>query len=144
MTFEEKEKMLRKALFQQAEKCDEVWEQKEGGEGVVITEQQVRAAFRSMGGMKAPGKDEIIVNAVKETMDILGERLKETYQVAINNGQHPERWKTAIAAIIPKPGKTDYTSPKSYRPVPLLNTIGKGLEKIVANKVTAAAEKDGV
>ena len=40
-----------------------------------------------------------------------------------------------------KPGKEDYTIPKAYRPIALLNTLGKTLESIVAKKITYLAEK---
>jgi hypothetical protein len=34
--------------------------------------------------------------------------------------------------IIPKPGKSDYTVAKAYRPISLLECCGKLLEKVVA------------
>ncbi|KAL0632055.1 hypothetical protein Q9L58_009086 [Maublancomyces gigas] len=84
--FEEKEELLRKVLFQEETKTDEQHERWEKRERVEISEQQVRQAFRKMGGLKAPGKDEIVVKAIKETMEIIGERLREIYQLAVNCG----------------------------------------------------------
>jgi Reverse transcriptase (RNA-dependent DNA polymerase) len=37
--------------------------------------------------------------------------------------------------VIPKPNKPDYSAPKAYRPISLLECIGKLLEKIVAKRV---------
>ena len=37
-------------------------------------------------------------------------------------------------------GKTDYTTPKAYRPIALLNTIGKALESIIAEKIAFLTE----
>lgn len=74
-------------------------------------------------------------------MDILVERLSETYETSLNNGNHPKEWRRAIGAIIPKPKKQDYTSVKSYRPVSLLSTLGKGLEKIVSERITKVVEE---
>jgi hypothetical protein len=34
-----------------------------------------------------------------------------------------------------------YTQPKSYRPIALLNTVGKALEKIMATRISFAAEE---
>ena len=33
--------------------------------------------------------------------------------------------------FIPKPGKEDYSSPKSYRPITLTSFVLKGLERIM-------------
>lgn len=142
VTFAEKEEMLRATLFQHETADDEEWTRKRKGERVEMTIEQVRKAFKNMGGLKAPGKDEIVVKAIKERMEVIGERLREVYQLSLNKGRHPTQWKTAIAAIIPKPGKTDYTKPANYRPVSLLNTMGKGLEKIAAEIITEKAESD--
>lgn len=40
-----------------------------------------------------------------------------------------------------KPQKDDYTKLKAYRPIALLNTLGKLLEKVAAEKITKAAEE---
>jgi len=37
----------------------------------------------------------------------------------------PKHFKESISVIIPKPGKPSYSTPKSFRPIVLLNTIGK-------------------
>lgn len=44
--------------------------------------------------------------------------------------------------IIPKPGKPDYSIPKAYRPVSLLNCLGKTVEKIMATRMAFLAEKN--
>ena len=40
-----------------------------------------------------------------------------------------------IIIIIPKPGKPDYSLPKAYRLISLLECVGKLLEKIVASRI---------
>ena len=49
-------------------------------------------------------------------------------------------WRDATTAVIPKPKKPDYTAPKAYRPVALLNCLGKTLEKIMARRLGFMAE----
>jgi hypothetical protein len=39
-----------------------------------------------------------------------------------------------------KPGKPDYSNPKSYRPIALLSTIGKALESVVASRLSYLVE----
>ena len=47
-------------------------------------------------------------------------------------GYHPLRWRETIACIIPKLNRTDYTLPKNFRPISLLECLGKLLEKVIA------------
>ena len=42
--------------------------------------------------------------------------------------------------VLRKPGKPDYSDPAAYRPIALLNTIGKVLEAIVARRISDLAE----
>lgn len=37
--------------------------------------------------------------------------------------------------IIPKPGKATYSTPKLFRPIALLNTTGKLIEKLISNRI---------
>jgi hypothetical protein len=46
-----------------------------------------------------------------------------------------------VYSTIVKPGKKGRTKVKAYRPIPLLNTLGKGLEAAIAQKITFAVEK---
>ena len=42
--------------------------------------------------------------------------------------------------MLRKPSKPDYTDPKAYRPIALLNTLGKALEAIIVKRVRYLAE----
>jgi hypothetical protein len=57
--------------------------------------------------------------------------LQTLFKACLCIGHHPREWKSAMIAIIPKLGKEDYSLPKSYCPVALLNCLGKLLEKII-------------
>jgi hypothetical protein len=46
----------------------------------------------------------------------------------------PTQWKETKIIMLPKPGK-DHTSPLSYRPISLLNSLGKLLEKIIMKRL---------
>jgi hypothetical protein len=58
-------------------------------------------------------------------------------------GHLPARWREAKIIVIPKPEKPDYTIPKAYRPISLLQTISKGLERIVAQRFLEYLERTG-
>lgn len=142
VSFEQKEELQRERLFPTPVEDNGGPREGNGNKRTVMCEAMIQRVFKAIGNFKAPGEDEIAVKAVKETMEEMKERIQETYQTATDQGRHPGKWKTAIAAIIPKPGKTDYGSVNSYRPVALLNVLGKGLEKMMAVAITERAEKD--
>ena len=56
------------------------------------------------------------------------------YSALIQHGYHPLCWQQATGAIMKKPNKPDYTAPKAYRIIALLNCLGKISEKIIATR----------
>ncbi|MBW0532779.1 hypothetical protein O181_072494 [Austropuccinia psidii MF-1] len=50
-------------------------------------------------------------------------------------GPYPSNWKESQTAIIRKSAKDDYTNPRAYRPIALLRTLGKLLEKVINNQL---------
>lgn len=46
--------------------------------------------------------------------------------------------------VLRKPGKPDYSVPGAYRPISLLNTLGKLLEAVVARRLSYLTEKHGL
>ena len=63
------------------------------------------------------------------------------FQVYLDLGYHPRRFKEANTIILKKPKKADYSEPKSYRPIALLDTIGKALETVISKRLSAIAEQ---
>lgn len=66
------------------------------------------------------------------------------FDACIVHEVHPRFFKESHTVVIPKPGKPDYTKAKAYRPIVLLNCLGKLLEKIVARRMQFDAQKFGV
>ena len=46
-----------------------------------------------------------------------------------------EPWKEAVVVVLRKPGKDDYTLPKSYRPIGLLSVLGKVLKRMMVRRI---------
>jgi hypothetical protein len=46
--------------------------------------------------------------------------------------------------MLKKPGKKDYSDPSAYRPITLLNTLGKTLEAVIASRIRETAEAYGL
>ena len=53
----------------------------------------------------------------------------------INLGHWPYYFKMSLSIIIPKPNKVLYDSTKTFRPIVLLNTLGKLIEKAISNRL---------
>lgn len=56
-------------------------------------------------------------------------------------GYYPSHFKTSVTVVLRKPaGERDYTQAKSYRPIAILNTIGKIFETIMAQRLSYMTE----
>ncbi|KXN81998.1 hypothetical protein AN958_03206 [Leucoagaricus sp. SymC.cos] len=59
-------------------------------------------------------------------------------------GCWPSHFKESVSMIILKPGKLSYSTPKSFRPIMLLNTLGKLVEKMLSAHLQFDSVKFGV
>jgi hypothetical protein len=105
-----------------------------------ITSSEIEKAVRRAAPNKAPGTDNITNDILHQTLDILLPHLYKLFNACLQQGYCPKHFKEVITVVLRKPGKDDYTQPKSYRPIALLNTLGKALEAVVANRLTYLAD----
>ena len=105
-----------------------------------ITPAEIERAIRMASPNKAAGTDEITNNIIQTTMEIILPYLHKLFNACLRLGYHPRHFKESITVVLRKPGKDDYTQPKSYRPIALLNTLGKILEAVVANRLSYLAD----
>ncbi|KAI1005137.1 hypothetical protein K3495_g3081 [Podosphaera aphanis] len=78
-------------------------------------------------GDKAPGPDGIPNRLLKQCKRILSKPLAELFNACLSLEYHPKGFKESITV--------------AYRPIALLNTMGKLLEKLIANRISKAAEE---
>jgi ribonuclease HI len=103
--------------------------------------------YRSLSTAKpstAPGEDGLPMLVWKRLWDYLGSIITKIFTVSIELGYHPQRWRCAQIVVLRKPGKPDYSQPGAYRPISLLNTLGKLLEAVVARRLSFYAEHYGL
>ena len=96
-----------------------------------ITTAKVRSAMRSFGSKRAPGPDGFKPIILKNLDEKSVAFLTETYKLSVLRGQIPLKWRQMNVTFIPKPGKSDYASPKAYRPITLSSFVLKGLERLM-------------
>jgi hypothetical protein len=82
---------------------------------------------------KAPGPTRIVSDALKIGRGILNSPLERLFTACLRFSIHPGIFQAAITKAILKDGK-DPSDPKSYRPVALLCSLGKILDRIMANR----------
>jgi ribonuclease HI len=87
----------------------------------------------------SPGTDRSTVRLLRACWAQVGELIRRIFQRCLELNYFPAQWKLAEVAMIPKVGKTDRTSPRSWRPIALLSCIGKGLERTVARRIAWTA-----
>ena len=64
-------------------------------------------------------------------------------QKSWTRGVIPEAFKLDPKIMLPKPGKSEYNSARSYRPITLESTIGKVMERVVCKRLVWKLEVEG-
>lgn len=99
-------------------------------------------ALRRVHGSSA-GPDDIGYPLLKN-LPLIGKTiLLKIYNNIWKKGQLPESWKEGLVIPIPKPNK-DKNNADSFRPITLLNCIGKTLEKMVNRRLVSLLESKGL
>lgn len=100
----------------------------------VIEVAEVHQIIKSMKPFKSPGPDTIQNVLLKQLPNSAIDWLTNTINFCFKHSYWPAAFKTAKVIPIPKAGKSP-SDPHSYRPISLLNVLGKILEKIVQKKL---------
>jgi hypothetical protein len=105
-----------------------------------ITADEVNSVIAKVKPNTAPGLDEITNRILKLSADQLTPVLVGLFNGCLAQGYCPQNFWESKTIALRKPGKDDYSVPKAWRPITLLNTLGKLLEAIIAARLSQAAE----
>ncbi|QRV96409.1 Reverse transcriptase (RNA-dependent DNA polymerase) [Ceratobasidium sp. AG-Ba] len=108
-----------------------------------LTALDVRSVILDMKPHKAPGPDGLPASVYIEGVDLLTPFLHRVFLASLTEGIYPTDWRHSRTVVLRKPGKPDYTVAKAYRPIALLNVIGKILSSCVARRLNLLAERYG-
>lgn len=97
----------------------------------MVTREKVRWAIKSFSPYKSPGPDGIYPVLLQEGFEVLEDYIRVIYRACIATGYMPVKWRIAKVVFLPKPGKSEYDNPKSFRTISLTSFLLKGLEKLV-------------
>ena len=106
-----------------------------------ITQGEVLTAVKNMKANTASGPDKIHPRFIKNLGPMAIEELRYIYQTIWRKGDIPQQWRSADIRAIPKAGK-DPSQLSSYRPISLTSCLGKGMEKIVCNRLRFHLEQN--
>lgn len=89
----------------------------------------------------SPGEDELTAPIIRLAWNTHGKRITNLFDRCLHLGVHPKIFKQAKVIILPKSGRRDRSLPSSYRPIALLSCLGKGLERLLARRMSYCASK---
>jgi len=100
-------------------------------------EEEFVHAIVSYSNSSAPGPDKLLWGHIKY---IIKDKscLKSIVSIAnacLELGHWPNHFKKSMKIVISKPNKSSYDSLKSFRPIVLLNTMGKLIEKVIGERL---------
>ncbi|CAA7267356.1 unnamed protein product [Cyclocybe aegerita] len=102
-----------------------------------FSEHELLSALKGCSNSSAPGPDHVTWVHLKE---LLKDKHVLTLFIVLANaclqvGHWPRIFKESLSVIVPKPNKPSYAVPKAFRPIVLLITFGKLIEKMIANRI---------
>ena len=105
-----------------------------------VTKREVKDAIFTAAQLNAPGISGLTGRAWRWAWSTLHEEMFHLIRLCADSGYHPKIWRTSIAVALQKPNR-DYSKPRSYRLVQLLEVLGKTLERIQARRLSYIAAK---
>ncbi|CAD7080109.1 unnamed protein product [Hermetia illucens] len=91
---------------------------------------------------KAPDLDGVPNKALKLAVKSRPDMFAELFEACMSEGIFPAVWKRLKLVLLPKLGKPP-GEPSSYRPICLLDTVGKVLERVIYNRLLPVVESQG-
>lgn len=142
---EEKADLLRQTFFPEPPEADlsdiECAEYNDRVSMPDVTEKEVLDAIQAAAPLKAPGPDGIPNKVLQAASSMLAGHLAMIMNQSLKIGYCPAHFRKSTTVVLRKPGKDNYTTPKAYRPIALLNTIGKVMDAVIARRLSYLVEE---
>ena len=103
-------------------------------DNLLCTEDKVYEMIASLDTSKANGSNGISARMLKGTAHSITPVLTHLFNMSIESGIFPDKWKLSSVVPIPKGG--DHSNPSNYRLISLLSVISKMLERHVYYLIT--------
>ena len=103
---------------------------------------ELQEAGKRLQPRKAPGPDNIPNEILKVVLEVWPVLLLEMYNNCLQNGIFHKKWKRQKLVLLRK-GNKPLSEPSSYRPICLLDTMGKLLERMLFQRLEAHIKNSG-
>ncbi|GBN20441.1 Retrovirus-related Pol polyprotein from type-1 retrotransposable element R1 [Araneus ventricosus] len=103
---------------------------------------KIDAAIHNLKNKKAPGPDGLYGDVIKEAYAVNPRFFQALFNRCLANGYFPVKWKKAQVVMFNNKNKLD-TDPLAYRPICLLDALGKVLDKLVNNRTFFHLQSNG-
>jgi hypothetical protein len=97
-----------------------------------ILEREIYSALVSAKEHSVLGDDGIPCLMWKKIWKDISSIVTNLFEASLRLRYYPKAWRTATIVVLRKSGRPDYTNSSAYRPISLLNTLGKLLEVPIA------------
>jgi hypothetical protein len=104
-----------------------------------LTKDEVQKAILRPRPHKAPGLSGIPNYILRISMHLLLPILQPLFNYCLFRGICP--FQDSVTVVLKKPNKDDYSKAKAYRPIALLETLGKAFESAIAERISYYVEE---
>ncbi|KAF8630476.1 hypothetical protein AX17_005408 [Amanita inopinata Kibby_2008] len=101
--------------------------------------EEVACTLAGTSNTLAPGQSGSSYCLIKWALQTTPNLMVNFINGCVHQGTHPKAFKVGIIAVVPKPRKADTSNPCAYRPITLLECLGKLVEKLIAQRLTYEA-----
>ena len=105
-----------------------------------ISDVELADAIASLSHSASPGPDGISAELLCLSSQLISPLLLSTLNDALLCSYFPTDWRHAKVKVIAKPNKDNYTIPSNFRPISIVSTLSKVLEKIILARVSWVAK----
>jgi len=92
---------------------------------------------------KAPGPDSVPNEMIRLAFRRYPGEFRECYNACLTNGVFPSSWKRAKLVLLYKGQSKPRDLPSSYRPISLLDGLGKVFERVLLNRLESHISRVG-
>ncbi|UYV62157.1 hypothetical protein LAZ67_1008055 [Cordylochernes scorpioides] len=108
-----------------------------------FTVSEVLRAIRRCGRRKSPGPDRLGIRCLLLGGSTLHKTLSQIFTKCLRLGHFPTPWKSGLLVLIPKQNSSSSNQLEKYRPITLLNTLAKVLERCILARLQWIADYQG-